>query len=184
LPSNADAQAALAGHLNDQAAFGPGATYLGIIDLATASRADGGNGNETFTAEVTLSVDTTSLPGGVLTLGLLNGAITNGSGFQSLDFRFAYGGNSEKHLFTSLAQARTFFGDNPIALGALPSDANYTLDFSLTLASTGGGDGFNGNLIVGVVPEPGELALSVLGGLVLLIAVQRTRRFGRAERLG
>jgi hypothetical protein len=123
-------------------------------------------------------MDTTSLPGGTLTLALLGSTITTtGSGFQSLDFQYTVDGNTVDKTFATLNAAQNYFNDKVINLGALPSETNLNISFNLDLSSTGGGDGFNGELLVGVVPEPASW-IFMLGGMALLAAAQR---FGRRK---
>jgi hypothetical protein len=176
LPSNADAHALLAGHPNSTAALGNASTYISAVTLAAKSRTDNPGFAQDFTASVSLTMDTTSLPGGTLTLALLGSTITTtGSGFQSLDFQYTVDGNTVDKTFATLNAAQNYFNDKVINLGALPSETNLNISFNLDLSSTGGGDGFNGELLVGVVPEPSTWAFLVVGFLLLVVG-QRWRK--------
>ncbi|MDQ2867339.1 MAG: PEP-CTERM sorting domain-containing protein, partial [Verrucomicrobiota bacterium] len=186
LPSNADVNTLEAGHPNVSAALNPSnSTIFGFVDLATKSRSDAGGSSQIFDANAGFNLRANQIANPQqLDIGLLNGTLTAGSGgFQSLDFTIMVGGTTvESDHFTTLNSAISFFSDHVIDLGALQPVGNLAVNFDLQLTSTGGGDGFNGDLVFGnglaVVPEPGTCSLLVLGACVLMF-LGRRRRAGR-----
>jgi hypothetical protein len=179
LPGASDVMNLLTGHPGTQSSFASGGShtvYLGEVDLDTTSRSNATPGSSSdYTASATFSLDTTQITlGDSLDIGLVDSSITAGSGFEQLEFKITVGTTTVvDQLFTTLAQAQTYFNDDTISLGGLPSSSSLNFQFSLDLTSTGGGDGFNGQLVFGAVPEPGSLAL--LGGGMLLLGGRRWR---------
>ncbi len=107
----------------------------------------------------------------------------------------------ETQTFTSLASAVAFFNDDVLDLGALPDSSSLSVDFNLAYTSTGGGDGFDSELVFGaaaaqapkaapmpavsgaapfseptpMVPEPSAWMLLVVSWGAALLAVSRRR---------
>ncbi len=191
LPDSAAVQGAIAGaHPNVQAVFPANALTLGAVNLAVQSRSDAGNPNQVFDTSVAFTLNTMGVTTSQnLRVGLIDADLTGSvGGFQSLVFTIRETGMADK-VFTfsgtqiagmqTLADAQTFFHDNVINLGPLPASANLVVSFQLTLTSTGGGDGFDGNLVFGVVPEPSTWVMAFGGALALLgLTRLRLRRAG------
>lgn len=172
LPRQSDLQAVEAGHANVQSTFGNGET-IALIDMATKSFSTtlpGGFQSESFDSQVSMTLFTAQLPElSHLEVGLLDGTITSGSGFESLTFVITVDSSIvESQIFTSLSDAQAYFHDHVLDLGAIDPDSPFLdLSFELTLQSFGGGDGFNGQFVVGAIPEPSTWAL--LGGAIFLL---------------
>ncbi len=188
LPTNTGALAAGPHPLVQQNFVNPDAIVFGATTLAVRSRSDtvAGPTGQAFDTTVAFNLNTSAVVAtNNLKVGLIDSAITGGAGFQSLVFTIRETGFADR-IFTfsgtqmagmqTLTDAQTFFRDNIIDLGPLPANANLQLSFQLTLTSLGGGDGFTGDLVFGVVPEPGTWVMLLVGGALLVLAVRSRRR--------
>jgi hypothetical protein len=203
LPTNVSTLVASATNVK-QVFEAAGATTYGAVYLEAASRTDTGS-PETFTLNVSFNLNTTQATAPHLDVGLIAATSKAGSGgFDQLVLTILVGGATEEtQTFTSLAAAVAFFGDDVLDLGTLPDSSSLSVDFNLAYTSTGGGDGFDSELVFGaaaaqapkaavvpavggaapfspaiMAPEPSTwmLLLVVSWGAVLLVTGRRRRR--------
>ena len=182
LPSQSDVDAIEKGHGNVQNAFSnDGTTFVAVVDLAAKSYSTKSDTVSSFTSDASFFFRDELLPNTEFKVGLLDGIATAGSGFQQLTFSIEIAGVIvETDNFSTLAGAVTFFHDHVIDLGDLADGdpfTNLAIAFHLTLQSAGGGDGFNGQFIVGAVPEPSTYVLVGIGiGLLVFQLLLRYHR--------
>jgi hypothetical protein len=133
------------------AAFAGAKQYYAVGELG-AGHATGGADSETSTAQLDLSIDRTKVPaGGHLVVGLFDGVSAGGS-VTAVSLNVTENGTSVSALsFTndSAAEAQAAFSNMGFDLGALSGTGTLTLDFQLSVTSSGAGSGFYGGVIVG-----------------------------------
>jgi hypothetical protein len=181
-----DVSTITAGHTVVAQAFGRSiATVFGVAGLAVASLPDTVDGDQTFTSDVTFDVDTTGFAAtDPLEVGFLAGTGTSDSGFESIVLTITENGSPSPitYEFDDLASAESFFDDNVISLGALPAEADLSLDFNVAFTTSGGNDAFDGELIFGdPIPEPSSIGL-IAGGAILLLFGHFRNRAAKGQR--
>jgi len=140
----------IASDANVKAVFeASGATTYGVVDIGNQSRSNT-SAQETFDDNVAFSLNTTGLTAQHLDLGLFGISTTAGSGgFDKIVFAISVGGAPVvSDTLTSLA-ALGSLNDSVIDLGARADSTALLVDLSVAYTSTGGGDGFDGNIIFG-----------------------------------
>jgi hypothetical protein len=186
LPSKSDVQALEARHKNVQNAFSNNGTIaLAVADFATKSYATKSITTSFFGASATFYLDPFVFQNTPFQVGLLDGIATEGTGFQELTFSIELAHVIvETDHFSTLASAVEFFHDHVIDIAGLdPEGKTIALNFYLTLESTGGGDGFSGQFIVGAVPEPStDLLLGLALVLVVLQQIAQRRNISGPKR--
>jgi hypothetical protein len=182
LPSEADVEALEKGHANVQNTFSNNGTMaLAVADLAAKSYSTKSTSTSFFGASATFYLDPFVFQNTPFEIGLLDGIATEGTGFQALTFSIELAHVIiETDHFSTLAGAVEFFHDHVIDIAGLdPKGETISLTFYLTLESTGGGDGFNGEFIVGAVPEPSTFLLIGAGiGVIILSSFLHRRTNG------
>ena len=179
--------AALAGTVG--AAFGrPGAAVLGQQAMG-ATYAAGETGTRDYQSQIAYRFNARQLAGpGRLTIGFLDHDMT-GAGFGSLEFSVVEDKSKVfDETFTSLDAANAFFDDTVLGLGTVdpraPSgllDVVFDLDVEADAPGSYGADFVLGETPLGTgpgaVPEPGTLALFLVGavGSFATLARRKTR---------
>ncbi len=186
MPSNSDANAALASSPNVRSNFnvggngtGPVSDVVGLMTLAANNMSTGSA--TTYHSEVDWNINPAQLAHGQqnILVGLLN---ASSSGTGTVSFALDLNGTTTTELnAASFSAADAFFTDTTLNLGAIGT-STFTLNFLLDVTPTSNGATFDPNIIFGnatmasgpAAPEPAALALMALGGLTLLLRRRRT----------
>ena len=157
LPNTASLTAALASDPKNQAtwanSFVAGTGLLGAVFPAGGTVGT----PHTFDTQIAFDFSIPSGYGSTLTIGLLNGTAFNAANFNaatdSLSFTITDNSNTIfTDSFTSLADAVSFFTDDLLTFDPLVGVDN-TIDVDMSLVTINN-VGFQGNVVVGTVPEP------------------------------
>ena len=147
---------ALSGHSNVNTALSGAQAAGGIFGAGVlgAAYATGATGSQEYIDTETFTLNGYNL-GGHLILGLLD-TQTSGSGFSSLVFTVTVGGVTKvSQSFSTVAAANTYFSNDAIDLGAVPTTPALQVVVKFDLTTSTAGSGYGEDFILGaqsVVP--------------------------------
>ena len=181
LPDRASLNTALTTDPNNFAKFSPLSTFVAGEGLLGAV-APGGIAHS-FDTKVDFTFMIPSGYGSTLTVGLLNGTAFNAAAFDpshdSLTLTITDNANVIfSDSFLSLTDAVNFFTDDVLTLGTIFGAVN-DIGIDLLLVSSDN-VGFQGNIVVGTVPEPASWLLFGTGLVLLIVYRRRPRRVSAA----
>ncbi len=118
----------------------------------------GGTGTLSFASQADFTIDTTTLQGTPLFVGLLD-PVSTGTGFAILEFKIVENGTTSlDDTFTSASAANTFFNDTVVDLGSV-TGATLDVQFDLNITAAKAGDSYREETLLGV-PEPSSTGCS------------------------
>ena len=134
------------------AAFATDPTYFGIAELGGASTAAVAS-PQTISDDIELTVDVQSTAND-LVLGFYDGTAA-GSGFTNLTLTVTANGAVDlTQSFDSLASLDSYFTDNAVGLGSLPSEGStLNLEIALSLTTDTAGSGYEFGVLAGGAAE-------------------------------
>jgi hypothetical protein len=178
-PSDILQSVVLTGNPLSEAQLGDTEAALLYAHMGGRHPTSGPSSGMSIASEVELAFDTTALPQKDLLLALLD-PVVQGNGFDELRFQvFEEEIPLFDQTFTNVAFATAFFDDNVLNFGAwmVGVDAILDLRFQLDVLTSGAGDGFYVDYLVGTtaVPIPPAVLLFI-SGLLAMVGVSRRRR--------
>ena len=176
MPSAASVMAAVATLPNNAASFTPPSTFVAGAGLLAAVTP--GGVMHSFDTKLDFTFAVPSGYGSTLTIGLLKGMAFNAGAFNTATDSLTLTITDNAALifnttFTSLLDAVTFFTDDVLTFNELFGTNDIGVDLVL---SSAGNVGFQGNLLVGTVPEPSTIAILLSAILGWYATEQRRRR--------
>ncbi len=154
-PGAAAASQSIGANMKIAAAFGFQPHYFNLGELG-GRHSSAATGTQTVTSSIDESLVLGATLNGAtnLIVGLYGGELV-GNGVTGVSFSIYENGTEVvQRKFSNLANAKTFFTDNPLNLGSLAPEFGQALDLKmvLTVTSTTANSGFYANMVVGGGP--------------------------------